>query len=921
MTYNKGMTDRGAPHPTALFAGQHGSPAWRVLQAPSYLANFAALRHALKDAPAFDAATAARFGIPPAVLHHHRKQGRLWSVGRGLFRFEDQGLPTFEESIRIMASQLGPEAIASHATALALQQCTDLQLVEWDFLVPRERRYKKRPHIRLHTTQHALPARDLTIVHGVKTTSLVRSILDAVKVIDPYQIEVAVYEANARHILDVEQLRERMPSAGKSAMGYQKRASSARSLVMRYKDAAAFRMALDRRIIDDAGGNQLRTVWYRKRIAFDRILARLEIVAPGEFVLKGGLALHYRFGDHARNTYDMDFAVQNIARMREVMHKLVNIELGDFFSLSVGKEPETALVFDQGVTAYRWSLETRLNDKTFERSVIDVGIGDVILPEYVSCIKTQPILTFADIEPTEIHVISLEQHVAEKIHAYVQYRGGRENTRIKDLIDLCLLSRMNLDISPDAARRALHLTFVTRDTSIPTTFPFPPESWHSRYSSVARGVDVPATLTQAWEEARLLVLPIIERTFPSEGTLFLISKAPGMARKKPKQALPPTELRIPRPYGGAMVLRAEKPATALEAFFADAQEWFADPPALSLFSTSIDIAERQSLERAAFTTHARDWDLPVRITVEYDSLDNDAGRLVDVPEVTKASSSQTKTTLPAVRGERYSLPATIGRRAIAFAIAGAQELGNRWGDDPAKLVVFMRDGVATAEVTLVPLSAVKDRVTEADRNQLREALQCWKEIDQDVLDILVTNVLNGTDRFGRTYISYDTILDARERVKKSKVEDGKRYAAGHRAKDRDEIHRSILRLHNLGAVVSQSERDQQRGRRGHAPVILMHVLESDQLTNAPLGVWYSLGSWAETATDDVLVSRKILSYDPYRQSVEKRLGRLLTIILAEREHAECSVSDLISEICLSVEGQNRNRAIQRFEKAISNLTS
>lgn len=392
-----------------------------------------------------------------------------------------------------------------------------------------------------------------------------------------------------------------------------------------------------------------------------------------------------------------------------------------------------------------------------------------------------------------------------------------------------------------------------------------------------------------------------------------------MAKHKIQKQLEPTELRIPRPYGGTIVLKAEKSSSELANFFVNAKKWFDDPPALSLFSSSNNASERQSLECAAFLTFARDSDLPVRLVVEYESPTPLASPEKNLPEMLDAPALQHKTLLPAVRGGLYSLPATIGRRAIAFALAGAQELGERWSDDPSKLVVFMRDGVATAEVTLVPLSAVKDRITDADRLELREALQCWKEIDQDVLDILVTNVLNGTDRFGRTYIAYDAILDARARAKKTKIEDGKRYAAGHRAKDRDEIHRSVLRLHNLGAVVSQSERDQHRGRRGHAPVILMHVLESDQLTNAPLGVWYSLGSWAETATDDVLVSRKILSYDPYRQAVEKRLGRLLTIILAERDFAECAISELVSEICLSVEGQNRNRAIQRFEKAISTL--
>lgn len=90
-------------------------------------------------------------------------------------------------------------------------------------------------------------------------------------------------------------------------------------------------MALERRILNEAHGNLLRVDWYRKRIAFDRMLARLEIAAPGEFILKGGLALHYRFGDSARTTLDMDFAAQNIDQTRSVMHHLSSIECDDFF--------------------------------------------------------------------------------------------------------------------------------------------------------------------------------------------------------------------------------------------------------------------------------------------------------------------------------------------------------------------------------------------------------------------------------------------------------------------------------------------------------------------------------------------------------------------------------------------------------------
>lgn len=180
------------------------------------------------------------------------------------------------------------------------------------------------------------------------------------------------------------------------------------------------------------------------------------------------------------------------------------------FSVGVLKEPTKALLMDDAVKAYRWTLEAHLDGRSFERTAIDIGVAESILSEHVEAIKTQPVLVFADIEPTEIRVISLARHIAEKIHAYTHDRGLRENTRIKDLVDLSLLSRMNLAIPATLAHRALVLTFQSQETTIPVEFPLPPESWHSRYASVARGLDVPATLVQAWEEARFLAIPFME---------------------------------------------------------------------------------------------------------------------------------------------------------------------------------------------------------------------------------------------------------------------------------------------------------------------------------------------------------------------------------------------------------------------------
>lgn len=183
-------------------------------------------------------------------------------------------------------------------------------------------------------------------------------------------------------------------------------------------------------------------------------------------------------------------------------------------------------------------------------------------------------------------------------------------------------------------------------------------------------------------------------------------------------------------------------------------------------------------------------------------------------------------------GETNVLPATLSRRTIASAITGAQELDEAWDSDPAALVVFMGDGAAAAEVTLRPFSAIRGG-TLTDRETLESGLRAWKEVDRDTLDVLVNNLLeNGLNDRGWAFASYDAILDARERQKKTKLENGKRYQAGHRLEDRDEVHRSVHRLANLFADIFPTE-EQRRRRKGRAaPVIAIQELEYDLISGA-----------------------------------------------------------------------------------------
>ncbi len=75
---------------------------------------------------------------------------------------------------------------------------------------------------------------------------------------------------------------------------------------VRYATAAAFRRALETRLLERSRNAGLPLVRLRRIVVFERLLARLIQAAPDRWVLKGGLALDYRLGSRARTTKDMD---------------------------------------------------------------------------------------------------------------------------------------------------------------------------------------------------------------------------------------------------------------------------------------------------------------------------------------------------------------------------------------------------------------------------------------------------------------------------------------------------------------------------------------------------------------------------------------------------------------------------------------
>jgi hypothetical protein len=95
-------------------------------------------------------------------------------------------------------------------------------------------------------------------------------------------------------------------------------------------------------------------------------------------------------------------------------------------------------------------------------------------------------LDFSGIPPKRFRTVSLGQQVAEKIHAFTFPWKDRENTRVKDLLDVVLI----LEVSPPdpkTTRSALEAVFGARATHpLPIALPRPPASWVSSYAMGAQ---------------------------------------------------------------------------------------------------------------------------------------------------------------------------------------------------------------------------------------------------------------------------------------------------------------------------------------------------------------------------------------------------------------------------------------------------
>ena len=133
---------------------------------------------------------------------------------------------------------------------------------------------------------------------------------------------------------------------------------------MRYASAAAFRTALEGRVGTESHSTGLTLVRLRKAVTFTRLLARLLAVAPDRWVLKGGLAIDYRFGPGVRTTKDMDLGrADGEEPATEDLLAAQAVDLGDFFTYEIERTGRLDEI--EGASAVRYHVRCLLAGRLF----------------------------------------------------------------------------------------------------------------------------------------------------------------------------------------------------------------------------------------------------------------------------------------------------------------------------------------------------------------------------------------------------------------------------------------------------------------------------------------------------------------------------------------------------------------------------
>lgn len=274
-------------------------------------------------------------------------------------------------------------------------------------------------------------------------------------------------------------------------------------------------LSLNARVANAASISRQPSQRVRRRLAFQRLLARM---ADSGWVLKGGYCLEARLAGQARATQDIDFVRRGAwpsedALLEELDAVFATARWDDGFSFEALSARQMRSV-DDPAPAWRVKVASRVDGTLFEPLTLDVVTQFDEVADAVERLVIPPPVTAVGLDDVVVAAVDVHQHAAEKFHAIGRlYVGDRPSSRVKDLVDLALLSEAGL--LTDQARLAERLVVVHRlrdDASPPAELPSPPSEWVDGYARMVADLSLTfTTVDAAFEHVHALYRSVMSK--------------------------------------------------------------------------------------------------------------------------------------------------------------------------------------------------------------------------------------------------------------------------------------------------------------------------------------------------------------------------------------------------------------------------
>ena len=145
----------------------------------------------------------------------------------------------------------------------------------------------------------------------------------------------------------------------------------------------------------------------------------------------------------------------------------------------------------------RFPVNALLDGRIFAKFRIDIGVGDAQIKP-LEKLKGRDWLGFADIQTIPFPTISKEQQFAEKFHAYTM--SGRDNSRVKDLVDIVLLIQKGKMSKPKVKESIIKVFKIHDVPEIPSKLLPPPPSWLQTFPKLADECKLNITIDEAFQK-------------------------------------------------------------------------------------------------------------------------------------------------------------------------------------------------------------------------------------------------------------------------------------------------------------------------------------------------------------------------------------------------------------------------------------